>query len=141
MLGVQDEVMDRILGAESIAVVGASRNPEKYGYIAYKAIKAAGKTVYPVNPTAINVDGDACYASLQALPATPSAVVFVVPPEATAAGLEDCANLGIVNVWLQPGAEPDNAAEIFDRLGLNGVFGGPCIMVALKTRPYRLAGR
>jgi predicted CoA-binding protein len=136
----QNETIDRILNAETIAVVGASRNPDKYGYIAYQALKAAGKTVYPVNPTARNIDADPCFASLDSLPVTPTAAVFVVPPEPTTAGLELCARLGIPDVWLQPGAEPDDTAKILERLDLNGVFGGPCIMVALKTRPYQLAG-
>lgn len=136
-----DETMDRILAAETIAVVGASRNPEKYGSIAYKTLKAAGKNVVAINPTAPDIDGDPCYPSLEAAPVKPNAAVFVVPPAAVASGLEQCARLGISDVWLQPGAEPEDAGQLLDRLKLSGVYGGPCIMVAIKTRPFQTVER
>ena len=47
-----------------IAVVGASREPEKYGHRIYKDLKSGGYKVYPVNPNANEVLGDKCYASL-----------------------------------------------------------------------------
>lgn len=129
--------IDRILDAETVAVVGASRNPEKYGSIAYAALKAAGKRVLAVNPRAGgDVDGDPCYDSLTTLPVRPDAVVFVVPPTATAAGMAECAALGVRDVWLQPGAEPEDVEQLAEKLGLQAVFGGPCIMVSLKTRPF-----
>jgi len=34
------------------AVVGASRNPMKYGHQVYKDLRNAGYTVYPINPNA-----------------------------------------------------------------------------------------
>ncbi|MDR3707807.1 MAG: CoA-binding protein [Capsulimonadaceae bacterium] len=140
MAGLLDSTIDSILQARVVAVVGASRNPEKYGSIAYAALKAAGKRVLAVNPSAADVDGDPCYPSLTSLPVAPDAAVFVVPPSATEAGMTECAKLGIRNVWVQPGAEPDGIGELADRLGLEAVFGGPCIMVALKTRPFAARG-
>jgi hypothetical protein len=94
---------------------------------------AAGKTVYPVNPTANEIDGVRCYPSLDAVPTTPDAAVFIVPPAATELGLRKCVDLGIDYVWLQPGAEPENIAELLDHLGLHGVYGGPCVLVLLRT--------
>ena len=56
--------MQAMLAAETYAVVGASRSPDKYGYLVYKSLKAAGKTVFPMNPRADEVDGDQCFPSL-----------------------------------------------------------------------------
>jgi len=47
------------------AVVGASRNPKKYGHQVYKDLRNAGYKVYPVNPNANEVLGDKCYPSLE----------------------------------------------------------------------------
>ena len=38
------------------AVVGASRDPGKYGHQVYKDLRAAGYTVYPVNPNVEEID-------------------------------------------------------------------------------------
>ncbi len=133
LLHLSDETLERIVRAKAIAVVGASRNPDKYGHMVYMDLKLAGKTVYGINPSGAEIDGDPTFASLSDLPVVPEAAVFVVPPAVTAQGLAECARLGIRDVWLQEGAEPENAAELIESLGLNGVYGGPCIMVLLRT--------
>ena len=47
-----NEDISRMLAATTFAVVGASHRPEKYGYMVYQSLKAAGKTAYAVNPRA-----------------------------------------------------------------------------------------
>lgn len=125
-----------MLAARSYAVVGASRKPEKYGFLVYQSLKAARKTVSAVNPTTDTVDGNPCFASLSALPKVPEVAVMVVPPPATAAAVEECARLGIRHVWMQPGAESEAAVQACHAHGIEVVSGGPCIMVALRTQQY-----
>ena len=129
--------ISRMLDAATFAVVGASHRPEKYGHIAYRALKAEGKTAYAVNPRAGAVDGDRCYPALADLPARPDVAVMVVPPAVTEAAVAECARLGIPNVWMQPGAESEAAVAACRRHGIAVVSGGPCIMVGLRTRKYR----
>ena len=129
-----EDIIDRILSAETFAVVGASRDPEKYGNKVYVALKGVGKRTFAVNPKASDIDGDPCHASLDALPEKPDVAVFIVPPALTASGMAECARLGIGQVWLQPGAEPEDAGALTEKLGLSAVYGGPCILVALKIR-------
>ena len=50
------------------AVVGVSKDPEKYGHRVYRDLRGAGLKVYPVNPNADEVLGDKCYPNLEALP-------------------------------------------------------------------------
>jgi acyl-CoA synthetase (NDP forming) len=78
-----NENMDAMLGAKTFAVVGASTNKEKYGYLCYASLKAHGRTVYPINPRADAIDGDKCYPSVSDLPEKPDVVVAVVPPAIT----------------------------------------------------------
>ena len=129
--------MKAMLMAETYAVVGASRNPEKYGFLVYRSLKAAGKMVYPVNPRAEDVDGERCYAALSDVPQTPDVAVMVVPPSVTEAAVAECARLGIQQVWMQPGAESDAAVIACHAHGIAVVSGGPCIMVLLKTLRYQ----
>ena len=126
-----------MLAADSYAVVGASRSPDKYGYLVYRAVKAAGRAAYPVNPQAAEVDGDRCYPSLSALPRTPAVAVLVVPPAVTETAVAECARLGIKQVWMQPGAESPAAVAACRDAGIAVVSGGPCLMVLLRTARYQ----
>ena len=51
-----------------VAVVGASKNPEKEAFTVPAYLKEHGFMVIPVNPTAAEVDGAMAYPSLAALP-------------------------------------------------------------------------
>lgn len=94
-----------MLNARTYAVVGASRSPQKFGYLVYRSLQAAGKTVYAVNPNTVEVNGDRCFASLTDLPSVPDVAVMVVPPAVTEAAVAECAQRGVRNVWMQPGAD------------------------------------
>jgi len=94
-----------------LAVVGASREKNKYGYKIYKAVLNADYEVYPVNPNAREIDGKKCYPSLSSLPKKPDVVITVVPPKITEKIVEEAKELGIKKVWMQPGSESEKAIE------------------------------
>lgn len=129
--------MQAMLAAQSFAVVGASRDPSKYGFLVYRSIKASGKTAYAVNPKAAEVDGDPCYPGLSDLPQRPEVAVMVVPPAVTEAAVAQCARLGIAQVWMQPGAESAAAIAACRADGIAVIAGGPCLMVLLRTAKYQ----
>lgn len=110
------------------AVVGASRDPEKYGHQVYKDLRSAGYEVYPVNPKAEEILGDRCYASIKELPRKPDIVDFVVPPRVTERILETCLKLGVMKAWLQPGSESEKAIKFCEDNGIEVVH-GVCVMV------------
>lgn len=115
------------------AVVGATNNEEKFGYKIFKFMKERGLDVYPVNPGITDINGIKCYPSLKDLPIKPGAVDVVVPPRIGEQVVRDCAELGIGNVWLQPGADAENVVRLAQQLGLNVVYNA-CIMVELKKK-------
>jgi len=110
------------------AVVGASRDPQKYGYQVYRDLKNAGYKVYPVNPNAQEVLGDKCYPSLKELPEKPDVVVTVVPPQVTEEIVKACKELGIRKVWMQPGSESEDAVRYCKENDLEVVY-NVCIMI------------
>ncbi len=129
---MQNAISD-LLQAQTWAVVGASTNPEKYGYLVYKSLKAAGKTAYPVNPRAQTIDNDPCYPDVAALPAVPDAAVAIIPPALTEKLIPALAQAGIRKLWLQPGAESPAAVAAAREHHITLVHGNPCLMVALRT--------
>lgn len=112
------------------AVVGANRNPEKYGNRIYKKLKDKGYEVYAVNPGYDTVEGDPCYPSLSALPVVPEVVNFVITPERVIGVLDEASRLGIRYLWLQPGTHDDAVMAKIAELGLEAVQA--CVLVATR---------
>jgi len=93
------------------AVVGVSKNPEKYGHQVYQDLKKEGYQVYPINPNANEILGDKCYSKLNELPIIPDVVNIVTQPEITEKIIKECKKLGINKIWMQPGSENQNAID------------------------------
>lgn len=128
------ELINKFLEKTNIfAVVGASRDPEKYGHQVYKDLKGAGYKVYPVNPNAKEILGDKCYPDLKNLPTKPDVVNIVVPPKVTEKTVKTCKMLGITKVWMQPGSESENAIKFCHENGIDVVY-GTCVMVERRAR-------
>lgn len=126
-------ILEFLNGKNVIAVVGASRDPEKYGHRVYKDLRSGGYRVYPVNPNADKVLGDKCYPSLEALPEKPDVVDVVVPPKACEEVVKTCKKLNITKVWMQPGSESETAIEFCRDNNIVVIF-GKCIMVERHKR-------
>lgn len=117
----------------TIAVVGATDHPSKYGYVIYRDLKRKGYQVYPVNPNRATVDGDRTCESLAQCPQKPTIVNIVVPPEVTLNVLRQCLDLGLKNVWLQPGAESPEVMSFLQQNGFN-YLANACIMVQSRLK-------
>lgn len=111
-----------------MAVVGASREKEKFGYKIYAVLKKQGFVVYPINPKADSIDGDKCYASLSDLPEKPDVVITVVPPKITEQVVVEAARLGIKKIWMQPGSESEKAIAFCKEKGME-VIANVCFIV------------
>ncbi len=86
-----------VLAPRSVAVIGASENPNKIGGrpLAYLSRFGFKGKIYPVNPKRGEVQGFKAYPSLAALPETPEVAVIVVPGELAVEAVEECARGGV----------------------------------------------
>jgi acetyl coenzyme A synthetase (ADP forming)-like protein len=89
--------LESVLNARSVAVVGASTNPEKTGHIILKNIIEGGfpGRIYPVNPNAGEVLGLTSYASIGAIDAPVDVVVVVVPSKLVPDVMEEAGKKGV----------------------------------------------
>ncbi len=139
MRGIWDAVMDAKLIEDFLeksnvfAVVGASRDPSKYGHQVYRDLRTAGYKVYPVNPNADKILGNKCYPSLESLPEKPQVVDLVVPPKVTNQIVKLCKKLEIKKVWMQPGSESEIALNFCKENSIKVVY-GVCVMVERRSR-------
>ena len=109
-----------------LAVVGVSQDPNKYGHRIFADLVAAGYSVTGVHPKGGIVAEQELFSSLAALTPLPHLVIVVVPPESALSVIEDCAELGSVAVWLQPGSDSAEVVAHAKKHGLSVTTG--CIM-------------
>ncbi|NIQ07904.1 MAG: CoA-binding protein [Candidatus Korarchaeota archaeon] len=115
---------------KSIAVVGASRNPKKWGHKVFKALlQYSDVTTYPVNPNAETIEGRKAYSSIEVLPEVPELVITVVPPTISEKVVTQAKKLGVNRIWFQPGSESEKAKETAKQANIQ-VFSNACMVVS-----------
>ena len=89
--------LKRIFKAESVAIIGASRDERKRGYQAIKTLlneKYEGK-IYPVNPRGGSVLGMRCYASILDIDDPIDIALITTPAGTIPSVLKDCGRKGV----------------------------------------------
>jgi predicted CoA-binding protein len=116
------------------AVAGASTDRRKYGNKVLRCYQQHGHAVVPVNPNADIVEGLTAVASLNQVAPELHAMSIITPPSVTEQIVEEAIGLGIQHIWLQPGAESNDAIEACRNADINLIHSGPCILVVLGYR-------
>lgn len=118
--------LTRILrDTKTIAVVGASANPARPSNEVYRYLRATGDyTLYPVNPTITELDGDPAYASLAELPVVPDLVDVFRRSEELPAVLAEVLALPTrpKTLWLQLGLVDEQVAREARAAGIEVVM-------------------
>jgi predicted CoA-binding protein len=110
------------------AVVGASQDRSKFGNRVFRSLRGAGYEVYAVNPKGGELEGTEVYPSLADLPQAPEVVDLVVPPAVTEQVVREAHQLGMTRIWMQPGAESQEAIDYCHEHGIQ-VIHNACAMV------------
>jgi predicted CoA-binding protein len=126
-MSVKREI-DEFVAGKTFAMAGVSRDANAFSTAVYRELKAKGYRLLPVNPNADTIEGDACYASLSALPEKPDGVLVFTQPAVTASVVRDAAAAGITRLWIQQGAESAEALELCREHGLSAIS-KRCIMM------------
>ncbi len=89
--------LEKILNAESVAIIGASRNETKRGYQTIRTLldeKYEGR-IYPVNPKEKSVLGIKCYKKVSDIKGGVDVALVATPAASLPAVLEDCGKIGV----------------------------------------------
>jgi predicted CoA-binding protein len=129
-----NEKIEEFLAGAPHAVVGASQDRAKYGNKVLRAYQQDGRPVFPVHPTANEIEGLTAYPDLASLPETLHGIAVITPPAVTEKIVQQAADVGIQHIWMQPGAESEPAIELARQSGMNVIAGGPCLLVVLGFR-------
>ena len=119
----------------NVAIIGASSHREKFGNKAVRSYIAQGHTVFPVNPNEEKIEGLQAFPSVKDIPGQVDRVLLYVPAHVGVTTLEDIAQKGIRDVYVNPGAESDELISRGEELGLNMVE--TCAILAIGDTPGR----
>jgi predicted CoA-binding protein len=103
---------------ETIAVVGASADPAKYGNMAVRAWQEAGWTVYPVNPREEQIEGLTAYPTILDIPGEVQVATMYVPPPLGMRIADKIIEKGIAQVYLNPGAGSVELRQKLENAGI-----------------------
>jgi uncharacterized protein len=137
-----DEALKRLLvEASTIAMVGASSNPDRPSNGIMGKLLHAGYRVIPVNPNESTVLGQRAYASLSDVPEPIDIVDVFRRAEFTPAIADEAVKVGARALWLQSGVVNEAAAARAEAGGLTVVMDA-CIgvMHAVLQVPRKTSG-
>ena len=134
------EAAEDFLSSKRIAVTGVSRTPSSHGSnVVYQRLRDRGYEVFAVNPNADEVEGDTSFNRLADIPGGVDAVVIGTKPERARGALEECAALGIKQVWMHrafgAGSVSDEATRFGREHGITVIDGGCPLMFGRASDP------
>ncbi len=92
--------MEFFFNPDSVAIVGASRNPMKFGSIILSNLinmEYAGR-IFPVNPRGEDIAGIKTYTSVKEIPSDVDLVIFAIPAAGALGVMKDCAEKRVKGV-------------------------------------------
>jgi acetyltransferase len=105
--------LEKILNAESVAIVGASNNETKRGYQTIRTLldeKYEGR-IYPVNPREKSILGFKCYKKVSDIRGAVDVALVATPAESLPAVLEDCGKKGVKGAVVLAGGFGETGAD------------------------------
>ncbi|HUL39239.1 MAG TPA: CoA-binding protein [Methanomassiliicoccales archaeon] len=124
--------LERLFNPKSVAVVGASSQPEKAGNVILRQLIGGTFRIYPVNPNRHDLLGLLCYPSVSALPEKVDVAILSVAAAATLQAVRECVLAKIPFVISVAGG--------FSEMGEEGRAAQQLIAEAVKGTETRLLG-
>ena len=107
------------MAQRTIAVIGASSDRRKYGNKCVRAYQRAGYTVYPVNLSEDEVEGEPVHRGVGDVPADLDLIALYLPPPRTLKVLPQIAEKGARHgVFFNPGTWDQAVLDEAERLGI-----------------------
>ncbi|MFO7750269.1 MAG: acetate--CoA ligase family protein [Desulfobacteraceae bacterium] len=98
-------MLDKVLNARSVAIVGASKNPTKRGYQAIKTLQEEGYEgrIFPVNPKERSILGLPCYTSIADIEQEVDLALITTPAKTIPKILHTCGAKGVAGAVIVAG--------------------------------------
>ena len=122
------------LESQSVAVLGASNNPDRYSYKAFQSLKKHGYHPLPVSPYLASLEGEPSVGSLKDLSKPVDTVTMYVNPRTSDDVTNDILFLKPRRVIFNPGSENPKLEKTLMAAGIHVVKA--CTLVLLDTGKF-----
>lgn len=105
--------LDAFFRPRSVAVIGASESPEKYGNIILRNILDGGfrGAVYPINPKSESILGLQCFRNVKDIPDTVDLAVVIIPARLVPQAVAECGEKAVKAAIIITGGFSEAGAE------------------------------
>ncbi len=99
---------EEFFNGSHFAVIGHSA-AKKFPLLTYNGLKSMNKTVFPIDSSCPNINGDKCYTSLAELPVQVDRAILELPQAETNRWFDQVLAAGIKHVWIHMGCDTPEA--------------------------------
>jgi len=111
--------IEQFYSSGAIAMAGVSRNPKKFGRVAYEELSRKGLSLIPVNPHMDSIDGNVCYPSVSQLPDHIQSLIIITKKDQTAQVVAEALEKGMKNIWIQQSSDTPEALALLSGKDVN----------------------
>ncbi|MHC1706180.1 MAG: CoA-binding protein [Bacteroidales bacterium] len=122
------EQIQAFIGLQTVALIGVSQDPKRFGASSYTELRKRGWKLIPVNPKYDSVQGETCYPDLKSLPVRVDGIISMVSKANTVNVLNEAYELGVSKIWVQQMSETPEAIAFAQDHGMDVIF-GKCILM------------
>lgn len=117
-----------------VAILGASKSPERYAYKAFQMLKEYGHQPYPVTPKFAELEGVKAFEKLTDIPEYIDTLTMYVGPDISTKLEQDILKLKPRRVIFNPGSENPKLQETLEKYGIE--VEEACTLVLLRTNQF-----
>ena len=127
------------LAQRRIAMVGVSRDPKDFSRMLFRDLCSRGYDIVAVNPATQEIEGRACFATVEQIQPVADAALLMTPSSETTNVVRACAAAGINRIWMYRaggrGAVSQDAVQFCRENGLR-LIEGHCPYMFLPGAPF-----
>ena len=120
--------------SETVAILGASPNPERYAYKAFELLHEYGHRPIPINPAFAEILGEKCYQKISDTPKPIDTITLYLGEARSNPLIDEIVEARPRRIIMNPGAENFALAEKAEDAGIEVVEG--CTLVMLRTGQF-----
>jgi uncharacterized protein len=117
-----------------VAVIGASRKPERYAFRAFELLREYGHRPIPVNPAFAEISGQRCYPRVSDVPGPIDTITLYLRKSRSDPLVNEIISAAPRRIIMNPGAENPDLRQRAEAAGIEVVEG--CTMVMLRSRLF-----
>jgi Predicted CoA-binding protein len=125
--------IEKFLANKNLAIAGASRNTDKFGYKVFEFLRSKGYKLYPIHPEAESLDGTICYKKPSDIPPDVRNLYVVTPQHATDKLIESAVERGFDMIWMQQKSETPNSVALAKNKGID-IITNRCIFMYIDPK-------